>query len=822
MSDGLATKRPDADSLPSEASVVVIGGGVAGTSVAYHLAKAGFEGVLLLERQALASGTTWHAAGLVGRLRTSNSLTKVNKYSAELYSKLEAETGLPTGWNQVGSVMIGRSEARMQQLLRTAAMSERFGVESEVIDPDRVRELWPLVRVDDILGGVWLEGDGRVQPEQLTRALAKGAIDQGATVFEELGVRSLRIEHGRVVGVETDHGSVRCEHVVLCGGMWTREFGLRHGVSIPLFPVEHHYVVSNEIEGVHENLPVARDPDLALYFRPEGRSIVLGAFQERSTPWSVPEVPSNFRFQLLESDWGAFEKPLRDGKHLIPALEHAEFPKFVNGPESFTPDNSFLLGETQELRGLFVACGFNSAGIACAGGAGRAIAQWIEDGQAPMDLWSVDIQRFSRSSNQRKFLSERVSEVLGLHYQMAWPNREMETARGVRHSALHEKLAEEGACFGQKMNWERPLWFAGKGKKPKLNYSFDRPDWLEASGAEHRAARESVALFDQSSFSRYVYKGPDACRNLQRICGNDVDVEPGRIVYTGLFNERGRFESDLTVVRILENEYFIVTATAQTIHDFDWIERRTEGHATLVDVTSGFGTIGLMGPRARDVLERVTDADVSHEAFPFGTAKEIAIGLATARAMRVTYVGELGWELHIPTEMMRTAYESLLRAGEEFDLRLAGHYAVNSLRLEKGYRAWGLDISPDETPVEAGLGFVVAWDKEGGFIGRDALLPQRTGTLTRRIASYCLEDPSVMLWGAEPIYRDGVSVGYTTSAAYGHTLGGAVALGYVNGENVTRAFVREGSYEIGVAGRRVPARVSLWPFYDPKRERILC
>ena len=813
-----STEKPDA------ARVVIVGGGIVGCSVAYHLARLGWKDLVLLEQTKVSGGTTWHAAGLVGRLRTSTSMTQINQYSVELYSRLAEETGEPTGWNQVGSIIVGRNEERMAQLERTRAMAQIFGVEAAMLDPAQIAARWPAMRTEDLLGAVWLPGDGKVQPELVTKALAKGARDHGVDVLEGTRVVDIVREHNRVCGVRTEKGTIRCEQVVLCGGMWTRELALRAGVTIPLYPVEHHYAVSAPIEGVHDDLPVVREPDASIYFRSEGDSILLGAFQSYTNAWRVPTIPAEFSFELLEADWGRFEEPLRAGRWRVPALEKAEFPKFVNGPESFTPDNNFILGETPELGNLFVAAGFNSAGIACAGGAGRVLAEWLVGGAPPLDLWSVDPRRFAPFQNNRSFLEKRVTEVVGLHYQMAWPNREMESGRGLRKTPLHERLESAGAAFGSKMGWERPNWFAPPGVEPKTEYSFGRQNWFEHSAREHIAARETVALFDQTGFSKYRLRGRDALKLLNRLCGADMDVAAGSVVYTGMFNERGGFESDLTFVRESTESYYVVTATGQTRHDYDWIVKHIEPgmDASLADVTTAFGVLGLMGPRARQVLERASRADVSDAAFPFGTAQTIDVGCAEVRALRVTYVGELGWELHVPIEQMCEVFDVLHIAGADQGLSNAGHYAINSLRLEKAYRAWGHEIGPDDTPLEAGLSFAVAWDKPGGFLGREALLRQKDAGVSKRLATFVLEDPGPVLWGSEPICRDGEVVGFTTSGGYAHTLGGAVAMGYVRGEApVGAAFVREGSYEIECAGKRFAAKVYLRSPYDPRRERIL-
>jgi 4-methylaminobutanoate oxidase (formaldehyde-forming) len=816
-------------SLPSEANVIIVGGGVIGTSVAYHLAKLGWKDVVLLEQNALAGGTTWHAAGLIGRLRTTNSMTKINKYSAELYASLEKETGHSVGWKQVGSLIVARSKERMQQLARTKAMSEWFGVQVDMITPKAASEKWPLLRIDDVLGAAWLPHDGKLIPKELALAMAKGAQSRGAKIVENVRVAGVIHEHGRVTGVRvisptSGTSTIKADYVVLCGGMWTRELGLRCGVTIPLYPVEHHYVVTEPLPGAFDELPVGRDPDLCIYFRGEGDAVMLGAFQAQSTAWMVDRVPTDFTFQLLSPDWEKFAEPLKNGKHRIPALEKCKFAKFVNGPEGFTPDNNFILGEAPELKNLFVAAGFNSVGIASAGGAGKYLAEWMIEGQPTIDLWSVDIRRFGPWANNRAFLRQRVTEVLGLHYQMAWPNREFTTGRGLRKSPLHERLATHGASFGAKNGWERPNWFARDGMKQEVEYSFGRQNWFQCHAAEHRACRERVAVFDQTGFSKYVVKGDDAVTVLQRLCGNDVDAPVGRVVYTGMFNARGGFESDLTVVRTGLNEFYLVSGSAQTVRDIDWIHRNIgpNEHVEIVDVTGAWSVIGVMGPESRNLLSQLTDADLSNDAFPFATAKDISIGMATARALRITYVGELGWELHVPTEQAGLVYDAVVSAGNALGIRNAGHYAINSLRLEKAYRAWGADLSPDDTALEAGLGFAIAWKKPVPFIGCEALLKQKQAGVKRMLVTFVLQDPAPVLWGSEPIYHNGKAVGYTTSGSYAHSIGAAIGMGFVNhSEKVTQEFIREGEYEISVNGQRYKATPHLRAPYDPERKRIL-
>ena len=811
----------DQSVLPVEVQVVVVGGGIAGCSVAYHLTKLGFADVVLLEQKALAGGTTWHAAGMVGRLRTSNSLTKINQYSAELYAGLEAETGHPTGWKQVGSLVVATTEERMVQLHRTAAMAEYLGVEAQMISAVEAGEKWPLMRTEDLKGAVWLPGDGKVIPQETTVALAKGAQSRGARVFEN--VRTLKVLHknGRATGVETDQGTIRAQYVVLACGMWSRQLGLTCGVSIPLAPVEHHYVVSEPIEGAFDELPCGRDPDATIYFRGEGNAVVLGAFQKYTKPWLKDPIPSDFSFALLEPDWEKYQQPLQAGEWRIPSLKTSGYAKFVNGPESFTPDNQFLLGETPELDGLFVAAGFNSAGIACAGGAGKYLAEWIHEGEPTMDLWSVDIRRFGKWANNRAFLRDRITEVLGLHYQMAWPNREFETGRGVRKTPIHDRLLAAGACFGNKSGWERPNWFAIPPDKALVDYSFGRQNWFKSQEREHLATRQGVALFDQSSFAKLQVIGRDACAVMQHVCGNCLDVPVGRAVYTGMFNAKGGYESDFTAVRVGEDAYYIVTSTAQGVHDAHWIRRHVpQGLSVEIqDVTNGVGVLSVMGPDSREFLQPLTDTDLSNDAFPFGVSKEISVGMCTLRAIRISYMGELGWELHVGMDQMSALYDTLMDRSKDHPITLAGHYAIQSLRLEKGFRAWGAELSPDDHPLEAGLGFAVDWEKPGGFVGQAALQRLKANIPKKRLAIFTVEDPEICLWILVEVERPGKRsgnlrddkvVGYTTSGLYAHTLGRGIAMGYVRHvDGVDATFLKGGAYALQVGDRRVAAQVHL-------------
>jgi len=799
---------------PSRARAVVVGGGIVGCSVAYHLAKLGWRDVVLLERGRLSCGTSWHAAGLVGQLRPSANLTKLIRYSADLYEGLEAETGQGTGWRRCGSVNVASTPHRMIELKRNAAMAASFGLEAQVLTPAEAGKLWPHMRTDDLHGAVWMPGDGKANPADLTQALAKGARQLGVAIHEGLRVTGFRIERGRVRGVETDGGPIEAEVVANCAGLWARELGALAGVAVPLHAAEHMYVVTRPM-GIERALPVMRDYDNFVYFKEEVGGFVMGGFEPKAKPWAVDGPPEDFEFQLLDEDWEQFEPLMQGALRRVPMLAEAQIRQLLNGPESFTPDGNFILGEAPGLAGFFVAAGFNSAGIASAGGAGKALAEWIEAGEPPMDLWEVDIRRFGGFHNNPRYLRDRVVESLGIHYAPHWPHFEMGSARPLRRSALYERLKAKRACFGTRFGWERALWFAPEGVEPAMTYAFGRQNWHDHSGAEHRAAREAVVVFDQSSFGKLLLQGPDAEAALQRLCANDVAVPPGRVVYTAMLNPRGGIESDLTVTRLADEAYLIVTGAAQAVRDADWIRRNMgEGaRAILTDVTSAYATLSVMGPSARVLLQRLTPDDLSHGAFPFGASREIGLGYATLRATRISYVGELGWELYAPTEMAASAYDALFEAGADLGLRDAGYLALESLRAEKGYRSWGHDLSPDDTPLEAGLGFAVKLDK-GGFIGREALLRQRDEGLRRRLTVFTLDDPEALPFHDEPVYRGGSLAGRVTSAAFGHTLGRAVAFAYVDEGR------GEGSFEIDIAGRRFAATPHVRPPYDPEGGKL--
>jgi glycine cleavage system aminomethyltransferase T/glycine/D-amino acid oxidase-like deaminating enzyme len=809
-------------SLPTHARVVIVGGGIVGASIAYHLAKLGWSDVVLLERKRLTSGTTWHAAGLVGQLRATANLTKLARYTTELYASLEAETGQATGFMQRGSLSIATNTERLEELMRGASMAKTFGLEVNAVSPAEIKRHWPLLYVGDVVGGVHLPRDGQTNPIDTTMALVKGATMRGVKVIENVVVESIFTKNGRATGVSTQSGEIVAENVVIASGMWSRALGLAAGADIPLQACEHFYIVTEPMPGLASDLPVLRDPDNCAYFKEDAGKLLLGAFEPNAKPWALDGIPEDFEFGELPDDFAHFEPILEAAVRRLPALETVGIRKFFNGPESFTPDVRYLLGETPDVEKLFVAAGFNSIGIQSAGGAGKALAEWIVGGHAPMDLADVDIRRVSKFQTNRKYLKERVSESLGLLYAMHWPYRQYETARKVRLSPLHERLAANGACFGEAAGWERANWFAPSGVKPEYAYSYGRQNWFAYSAEEHRATRESVALYDMTSFGKFIVQGRRAEAALQRICANDMRVAPGRLVYTQWLNECGGIEADLTVTRLSQTSFMIVTAGAAARRDLTWAKRQLAGDADVFinDVTSSEAVLCIMGPNSRALLEELSGADLSNTAHPFGSWREITLGYAQVRAARVTYVGELGWELYVATEFARGVFDTLVEAGASFNLKLAGLHALDSCRIEKAYRHWGHDIGEEDTPLEAGLMFAVKLDK-GDFIGRDALLRRRDKGATRRLLQFLLLDPEPLLYHDEPIWVDGEMVGRTTSGAYGHSLGGAVALGYVSGDQATIAhLVASARFEIEVAGRRVQAKASLAPMYDPKNLRI--
>ena len=796
--------------LPTQARIVIVGGGIAGCSTAYHLALQGERDVLLLEQGKLTCGTTWHAAGLVGQMRPNRNLTRMSKYGIELYSTLEAETGLATGWKPCGSVNVARTPERWQVLKKQAALARSFGVEVQLITPREAGDLYPVMRTDDLQGAIWIPGDGKANPADLCMSLAKGARNRGVRIIEGVEVTGVVSEQGRVTGVRTAQGDVRCEVLINCAGQWARQFGALAGVNVPLYPAEHFYIVTDRIEGVHPMLPVMRDPDGFIYYKEEVGGLLMGGFEPVAKPWRVEPIPSTFQFQLLDEDWEQFEPLMKNAIHRTPCLETAPVKMLLNGPESFTPDGNFILGEAPELRGYFVCAGFNSAGIANSGGAGQLLADWVLRGQAPSDLWDVDIRRFAPHTGNRKALAERTGETLGLHYAMRWPRQELQTGRPLRTSPLYDALANgqpAGASaasgsvhaagawcaeFGAKFGWERANYFKPRGVEPAA-HGLGKPGWLPWIIEEQRATREAVALYDQTSFGKLLLQGRDALAVLQRLCAAEMDVEVGRMVYTAMLNERGGFESDLTVMRLPpergSHRFMLVTGSAQPVRDADWVNRHIEAgeFAVVTDVSTMWSVLSVMGPRAHELLSRVSPDDLAPSGLKFAHTKEIDLGHARVRAARMSYVGGPGYELYVPVEMARHVYAQLKTAGADLGLRDAGYYALDALRIEAGRRAWGAELGPDETPFEAGLLAGVKLHKPAAFIGREALLAAQGQPLRKKLLTFVFEDPAVYAWGGEAIVVDGQTVGELSSVGWSLQAGACVGLGYVRGAAAQRA-----------------------------------
>jgi len=810
-------------SLPTHAQVVIVGGGIIGCSVAYHLTKLGWRDVVLLERRQLTCGTTWHAAGLVAQLRASENMTRLARYSQELYKTLEAETGQATGFHQCGAITVASNSARWEEIRRQASMASCFGVETHELSPAQAQEMWPLMQVDDIVGAFHFPQDARTNPTDTTQALAKGARMGGATILENIKVTDILTVSGKAVGVETEQGTIKADIVVNCGGMWARELGKKAGSRVPLHAAEHYYMITENLEGMHSNLPVLRDMDNHAYYREETGKLLLGLFEPDAVPWGQDGISEHFFFDDLPADMDRVYPYLEKAMQRIPALEHTGIQLLFNGPESFTPDDRYWLGESPETNNLFVAAGFNSVGIQSAGGAGKMLADWIVKGRQPIDLWDVSTTRMMSFQNSSQYLYDRTKESLGLLYEMHWPFRQYNTARGARKSILHDKLLAQGACFGELAGWERANWYAPEGEKAEYEYSFGRQNWFNWQAEEHQAVREGVGLFDQSSFSKFMVQGRDAEAALNRICANNIAVPVGKSVYTQWLNETGTIEADLTVTRVETDGFLIVTAPATHTHVHTWLKRNIAADARVVinDVTSGLMCINIQGPKSRELLNRVSKHDLSSEAFPFATLQEMEIGYATVKALRLTYMGELGWELYIPTEFAPHVYDLLVDKGRELGLKHCGYHTLQSLRMEKAYREFGHDLGADDTPIEAGLSFACDFNKSGGFIGKGALLKQKEHGVNKRLVQFLLEDPEPMMYHNEPIYRDGEMVGYTTSAMYGHTLGASVAMGFVNNEaGVNADYINSGTYEVEIAGKRYAAKASLRPLYDPKSERV--
>jgi len=813
--------------LPTTAKAVVIGGGIVGCSTAYHLGKLGWTDTVLLERRKLTSGTTFHAAGLVGQLRTSANITQLLGYSVDLYRRLEQETGLQTGWKMNGGLRLACNAERWTEVKRQATTAHSFGLEMHLLTPKEAQDLWPLMTIDDLVGAAFLPTDGQANPSDITQSLARGARMAGVKIFEDTPVTRIIVDNGRIRGVETPQGRIDCEKVVICAGQWTRALAATVGVNVPLVSVEHQYMVTEQIAGVTPTLPTLRDPDRLTYWKEEVGGLVWGGYEPNPVPWAVKGIPEGFHFELLTSDFDHFGQFMDLAIGRVPALETAGIKQLINGPESFTPDGNFILGEAPEQRNLFIGAGFNAFGIASGGGAGMALAEWVAGGAAPFDLWPVDIRRFGKVHQSTDWVRARTLEAYGKHYSIAWPSEEHRSARPARRSPLYAHLKAAGACFGEKLGWERPNWFAdlAAGEVAQDRYSYQRPGWWDAVRREHLAARQAAVLIDQTSFAKFTLKGPDAAAALNRIAAGNVERAVGSLTYTQMLNDRGGIEADVTVARVARDEFYIVTGTGFATHDFDWIARNlpASARAELVDVTSGSAVLSLMGPKARGILARVCPDDLTNAGFPFGTARRISVAACPVLALRVTYVGELGWELHMPTDVAVTVYEALMAAGAGQGLVNAGYRAIETLRLEKGYRAWGSDIGPDHTPVEAGLAWACKMKSGLPFLGREAVAAQLAGGVTKRLAGFTVDDPAVILLGRETIYRDGLRVGWLSSGGFGHTLGKPIGYGYVrNAGGVTEDWMKSGRYTLEVASERVPCQIHAAPLYDPSDLRVRC
>ena len=810
------------NSVPADAQIVVIGGGIIGCSTAYHLAKEHNAEVVLLERGKLTCGTTFHAAGLVGQLRSNASITRLLKYSVELYETIETETGLASGWKQNGGLRLANNKQRWTEIKRQTTTARSFGLEMHLLTPAQAKDLWPLMDESDLVGAAYLPSDGQANPSDLTLSLAKGARMHGVRIIEDITVTAVNTEKGRVTAVVTDQGKINCEKLVICAGQWSKSIGQLCGVNIPLQSMQHQYMITEPMNAPAD-LPTLRDPDRLTYFKEEVGGLVMGGYEPNPIPWDVKTIPEEFKFSLLDSNWDHFEQLMQQALVRVPDLQNAGVKTLINGPESFTIDGNFILGETSELKNCFVGTGFNAYGIAAAGGAGKALAAWVVTGEQPMDLWVVDIRRFSAMHKDHDWVKARTIEACAKHYTMAWPHEEYSSGRPLLKSPLYDRLARHNACFGSKLGWERPNWFAPEGIDPKDEYSFGRQNWFDAVGDEHRLVRKSVGLFDVSSFAKFELSGKDAGTALEWICANNVTKSAGRITYTQLLNSRAGIECDLTVAQLEQDLFYIVTGTGFRVHDFTWIRDHipNAAKAVLTDVTESYGAISLMGPNSRDVLQAVTDADCSNAAFRFGDVRKIDINGHIVRALRLTYVGELGWELHFPIDAAVTIFDALMSAGADYGIRTLGYRAIESLRLEKAYRAWSSDITPNDTPFEAGLGWAVKLNTDIDFIGRPAATESANSMLQKRFAGFTVDDPEVILLGRETILRNGEFAGYLSSGGFGYTVEKSIGYGYVkHAGGVTDDYLTDASYELVVAENIVPASIHLKPLYDARALKI--
>ena len=810
--------------IPTHARAVIIGGGVSGASVAYHLGKLGWRDVVLLERQQISCGTTWHAAGLLTQLRASRNMTRLAKYSLDLYRKLQEETGVETGLRCNGSMVVALNPERREELLRSATMARAFDVEVNEISLQQVAELYPYLETKGVCGALHIPGDGQCDPANIAMALVKGARQAGVQVLEGVKVEEVLTNAGRVSGLSWSQGEQRGEIssdiVVNCAGMWARDLAAANGVAVPLQACEHFYIITEPIADL-PILPSLRVPDECSYFKEDAGKLLVGAFEPEAKPWGLKGIPESFCFDQLPEDYEHFAPILEQAIERIPILQKVGIHSFFNGPESFTPDVRYYLGESPQLSGYWVAAGYNSIGIGSSGGAGFALAQWLHDGEPPFDLSEVDIRRVQPFQKNKLYLQTRVRESLGLLYADHFPYRQFASARGVRRSPLHRHLQDLGAVFGELAGWERANWFAPAGVAAEYQYSWRRQNWFEHTGAEHRALRTGVGLYDMSSFGKIQVEGRDSLSFLQRLAANNVDVAVGKIVYTQLLNQRGAIESDLTIARLGHERFLVVTAAAHCQRDLAWLHKHRSSSESLsiVDLTAAEAVICVMGPQARQLLQSISSSDLSGAALPFGWAREIELGMGLARAHRISYVGELGYELYISADQAAHVFEAIWAAGQDFGLRLCGLHAMDSCRIEKGFRHLGHDITDEDHVLEAGLGFAVRPDK-GEFIGRAAVLERQQQGLQSRMLQFQLHNPEPMLYHNEAIVRDGAIVSWLSSGGYGHHLGAAIGLGYVPCAGESAEQLLASNYEIEIAGERHPAQPSLQPLYDPQASRM--
>ncbi len=812
------------EKFPKHYRIVVIGGGIIGSSVAYHLSKLGETDCVVLEQGNLTNGSTWHAAGLVGQLRSSANITQLLKYSVELYADLEAQTGLATGWKQNGGLRLATDRERVREIKRQITMARSFGLEMHFLSPGQIAELCPIVNTKDLLGGAFIPSDGQANPADLTQSLAKGARQNGVEFFENCQVENIFLEDSRIVGVKTNLGNISCEVLVNCAGLWSRQVGSLAGVDVPIVPMKHHYIVTGKVDGVVPTMPTIRDPDSLIYFKEEVGGLVFGGYELNPQIWDIRKPPEKWYFSLLDFDVDHFESLMQSGIERIPAMESADIKQMICGPESFTPDGNFIIGRSPELENLFIGTGFNAFGIASAGGAGKALAEWVSSGHSSIDLGAVDVRRFGQIHKDFDWVKQRTVELCSKHYTMSWPHEEHASGRPHFQSALYDELIKLNVSFGEKMGWERPNWYAQTGQSNVDEHSFGRANWFSKVGEEHRAIRESCGMIDQSSFAKFILKGKSSAQVLQTLCSNRMNRPAGSVVYTQMLNHNGGIECDVTVTRLDEDEFLVVAGTGYAAHHFYHIQNNIPEHlheVVLTDVTHQYATLSISGPNTRDLLQSIVDVDLSNEAFRFLTCQRVRIQGLQALALRVSFAGELGWEIHMPVEHVLAVFQTIAKSGQQYGLEHVGYRALESLRLEKGFRALGTDIGPDFTPLEAGMRNVVQLSSEAPFIGHQVLVKQDAAPLEKRLACFTSQDESISLHGRETIYRDGVRVGWTTSAGWGYTVNSNIAYGYVRHiDGVSDEFLFDGQYELEVEEDRVPVKIETEVLYDPAALRM--